>query len=208
MMRIRKPLPWLIAIVVVAASLSLLSLLVAKAGNEFTASSGAYARFHAAPVLPIGPSPGARISIQSTNFAHQYIVKNDTDNTVVVRWVDAGSSDLMKANATWVVHSGLANPSCRSFESGNNPGRYLRHSNFQLFVDPDIGGVFHQDATFCSRPGNSGQDVSFSSWNFPDRFIRHYNFTVYISNNSGSSAFDSPFSFAEDTSWTISPPWA
>ncbi|MFF8003995.1 AbfB domain-containing protein [Streptomyces sp. NPDC007917] len=29
----------------------------------------------------------------------------------------------------WIVRAGLANTSCLTFESANNPGQFLRHSN-------------------------------------------------------------------------------
>jgi len=92
---------------------------------------------------------------------------------VVVAPVTANSPATDKADATWVETAGLANPSCVSFESVNEPRSYLRHQNFQFHLQLNDGStLFSMDATFCPGPGNSGQGTSFQSVNFPGRYIR------------------------------------
>lgn len=55
MTHIRRLPPWLIAIFAVAASLSLISVLPARAGTEFTAGTGTAGSFQAAPAFQVTP---------------------------------------------------------------------------------------------------------------------------------------------------------
>jgi non-reducing end alpha-L-arabinofuranosidase len=165
---------------------------------------------YAAPAA-VGPAPGSRISLQATTSCctGDYLKHDDSDTKVVIASITSGSSSTAKADATWIVHAGLADSSCVSFESANDSGQYLRHSNFELYLNTNDGSSqFAQDATFCSQPGNSGRGVSLESWNFPSKFIRHYNFTVYIAGNGGSNAWDTGNLWSQDTSWLLASPWA
>jgi hypothetical protein len=155
--------------------------------------------------------PGPRVSVQATASGRSsyYIKHDDTDDGVVIAPVTAASSDTVKQDATFVETAGLANSSCVSFQSINKPDSYLRHQNFVLHLQPSDGStLFNQDATFCPQPGNSGQGVSFHSVNFPDRYIRTFNDTVYLASNGGTNDWDTPTSWAQDTSWLVAPPWA
>jgi hypothetical protein len=106
------------------------------------------------------------------------------------------------------VRAGLANSSCRSFESKNTAGNYLRHQNFQLFLHANDGSaLFASDATFCSQAGQNGQGNSFASSNYPTRYIRHYNNNVYIASDGGSNVFDATNLWADDVSWVVTAPW-
>ena len=138
-----------------------------------------------------------------------YIRHDDGDDRVVITEITQGSPSLAKADATWMVQAGLADSACISFESANDPGQYLRHSDFELYLEPDDGtSQFALDATFCPRPGNSGQGYSFESDNYPDKYIRHYNYVVYIASDGGSNPWDNNLSvWPEDTSWLITQPW-
>ena len=119
---------------------------------------------------PVGPTPGSRVSIQATTAccAADYLKHDDSDANVGISSITSSSSSTAKADATWIVHRGLADSSCVSFESANAPGEYLRHYNFELYLNSNDGSSqFAQDATFCSQTGNSGQGVSFGSLNYP-----------------------------------------
>ena len=163
-----------------------------------------------APVS-VGPAAGSRVSLQATTSCctGDYLKHDDSDTKVVIASITSGSSSTAKADATWIVHPGLAHSSCVSFESANNAGQYLRHSNFELYLNANDGtSQFAQDATFCSQPGNSGQGISFESWNYPAKFIRHYNFTAYIASDGGSNAWDATNLWSQDSSWLVASPWA
>jgi hypothetical protein len=106
------------------------------------------------------------------------------------------------------VRPGLADRLCVSFESANDPGYYLRHFDFEIYLGQDDGsGQFALDATFCRRPGNSGQDSSFESYNSPSMYIRHYDYVVYLASDGGSLQRDTPTLWPYDTTWQIIQPW-
>ncbi len=155
-------------------------------------------------------SPGSVISIASaspccTSFS---IAHDQGDNQVVITQVTAGSSQAVRADATWIVHKGLANGACISFESANAPGRYLWHHNFQLFLAVNDGSAkFASYATFCSQPGNSGQGYSFDAFNKPSLFIRNFELTVYTASNGGVFSWDTTTNWYYDTTWSIIRPW-
>jgi hypothetical protein len=156
-------------------------------------------------------APGSRISVRATTSCctGDYIRHDDSDNKVVISAITSSSSSTDKSDATWIVHAGLANSSCVSFESANDAGRYLRHSNFELYLTANDGSSqFAQDATFCPQGGLNGQGNSFQSVNYPNKYIRHFNFTVYIASDGGSNAWDSTTSYNDDTSWIVAAPWA
>ncbi|MCX4744717.1 alpha-L-arabinofuranosidase B [Kitasatospora sp. NBC_01287] len=155
-------------------------------------------------------APGSRISLQATTSCctGDYIRHDDSDTKVVISPVDSSSSATVKADSTWIVRAGLANSTCVSFESANDPGQYLRHSNFQLYLNAnDNTSLFAQDATFCPQTGQNGQGYSFQSVNYPDKYLRHFNYTVYTASDGGSNTWDSTTSWADDTSWLTAQPW-
>jgi len=162
------------------------------------------------------PSPSAtaapsRISIRATTACCTsfYIRHDDRDNRVVITQITPGSSATVKADATWIVQAGLANRSCVSFESANDPGDYLRHFDFELYLDPNDGSSqFAQDATFCPQVGNSGEGYSFQSVNYPYEYIRHYDYVVYIASDGGRNPWDASRLWPDDTTWLVSQPWA
>jgi hypothetical protein len=161
-----------------------------------------------APSTPF--TPGARISLQATTSCctGDYIRHDDADAKVVISPVDSSSSATVKADATWIVRAGLANSACVSFESANNPGQYLRHSGFQLYLNAnDNTSLFAQDATFCPQSGNSGTGYSFQSVNYPDKYLRHFNYTLYAASDGGSNAWDSATFWTDDTSWLVAQSW-
>lgn len=158
-----------------------------------------------------GLAPGSWVSVQATTACCTsfYIRHDDQDNRVVITQVTSASSGTDKADATWVVQAGLADRSCVSFESANQPGQYLRHYDFELYLEPSDGSAqFAEDATFCPRPGNSGQGYSLQSVNYPYKYIRHYDYVVYIASDGGSNPWDTPTLWPDDTTWRVDQPWA
>jgi hypothetical protein len=161
------------------------------------------------------PSPTAttapsRISIQATTACCTsfYIRHDDSDNRVVITQITPDSTATAKADATWIVQAGLADSSCVSFESANDPGYYLRHFDFELYLDPNDGSSqFAADATFCPQVGNSGEGYSFQSVNYPYEYIRHYDYVAYIASDGGANPWDTARLWPDDTTWLISQPW-
>lgn len=113
-----------------------------------------------------------------------------------------GTSATEKADSSFRVVVGLADKNCYSLESQNYPGKYLRHSNSRVRLDSrDNTRVFDEDATWCTRPGLSGQGVTLESFNFPGRYMRHANSEVWLAQPGGSLPSDAAASFNEDSSW-------
>ncbi|GAA3194027.1 AbfB domain-containing protein [Actinocorallia longicatena] len=123
--------------------------------------------------------------------------------------VTSGSDAVLKADATFVIRPGLAEPSCYSFESRNFPGHYLRHSAFRIRKDARDGGIlFDQDATFCAQPGRYGSgDVTLTSLNLPSSSLRHYDSEVWIAASGGTEPRDTTAHYSEDTTWRLAAPW-
>ncbi|MBB4905455.1 AbfB domain-containing protein [Actinophytocola algeriensis] len=118
--------------------------------------------------------------------------------------VDNGS-DTLKQDATYWVRPGLANATCVSFESRNFPGRYLRNAASRIRVDaPDGTSGYTADATFCPRSGWGA--TALESFNNPGAFIRHYGEAVYLARSGGPNPWDTPTSFAQDTTWAATIP--
>lgn len=94
------------------------------------------------------------------------------------------------ADQQWRVVPGLADSAGVSFESVSSPGRYLRHSGYNLRLDPNDGSsIFRADATFYPTAGLGDSSwTSFRSYNFPDRYIRHSGYALRIDVLSPSSS--------------------
>jgi hypothetical protein len=187
----------------------------ADTGEPATAAmTAAPSPSRSAPSRPTtGPpslTPGSRISIRATTACctTYYIRHDDGDNRVVITQLTSDSPGGYKADASWIVRAGLADSSCISFESANEPGQYLRHFDFELYLEPDDGShQFALDATFCPQPGNSGQGTSFESVNYPSMYIRHYDYVVYLAGDGGWNPWDTPVLWPYDSTWAVSQPW-
>jgi hypothetical protein len=79
---------------------------------------------------------------------------------------------------------GLANSAAGyvSFESVNQPGQYLRHSNFELVLARDDGtALLDRDATFKMTEGLADEwCTSFQSYNYPSQYLRHSGFELQL----------------------------
>ncbi|HYN96559.1 MAG TPA: AbfB domain-containing protein [Pilimelia sp.] len=89
-------------------------------------------------------------------------------------------------------------PGASRIQSYNFPDRYVRHSNFDVRLDPTAGAA--QDARFRLVPGlasgGSGQ-VSFESVSHPGHYLRHYGFDFVLAADDGSATFRSDATFRQ-----------
>ncbi|WP_084965094.1 AbfB domain-containing protein [Thermoactinospora rubra] len=131
------------------------------------------------------------------------------DGLAFTEVVTAAGPALLKADATFTVRRGLADPSCVSLESRNFPGHYLRHSQYRIRKDARDGtALFDADATFCAMgPLWGGSGVSLESLNYPGYHIRHYYSAVYLAGKDGAQAHDTASTYAEDSTWQVAAPW-
>jgi GH43 family beta-xylosidase len=86
------------------------------------------------------------------------------------------------ADSQFRIVPGLAGTGTVSLESTNFPGYYLRHRNFEMWVERSDGSAgFRADASFVRRAGlASSSGVSFESQNFPGRYLRHSSNLMYL----------------------------
>ncbi|MEU1087729.1 alpha-L-arabinofuranosidase B [Streptomyces sp. NPDC005892] len=151
---------------------------------------------------------GSSVSLRATTSCCTTSYLSHSGANVTTTALTSASSATDKANASWIVRPGLANSACRSFESRNTPGSYLRHQNYQLYLHAnDSTALFANDATFCSQAGVNGQGSTLTSYNFADRSIRHYNNTGYVASNGGSNTFDAAALWPDDVSWAVVAAW-
>ena len=68
------------------------------------------------------------------------------------------------------------------FRSQNYPNDLLRHSNYEIWKNPEQNTDLYQgDSTFIVRNGLEGLgSYSFESYNYPDYFLYHDNGLLYI----------------------------
>ena len=87
----------------------------------------------------------------------------------------ARAESALGPDSQWKIQPGLASPACVSFESSDQPGAYLRHSNALLWSDIFDGSAnFGKDATFCFRAPLSGADPAshaLESFNYPGNYV-------------------------------------
>lgn len=115
--------------------------------------------------------------------------------------ITATSPALDRADASWRLVPGLADPSCYTFESANIPGAVLRHAAGRIRLSHNDGGaLLAADATWCAFAGNSGTGVSFRSVNFPDHQLRHIQGELW-SAAKGQGWEGGEHSYEQDTSW-------
>ena len=157
--------------------------------------------------LTTGPAltSGSHISLRVTTACCNTRYIAHTGSTVNTQVVTGSSAQSLKQQASWIVHPGLGNSACWSFESVDSPGQYIRHSAWKLMVSANDGTkLMHEDATFCSLSAVSGNGNSFRSWSYPTHWIRHFNSLGYIANNGGPNAWDAQASFNDDVSFVVS----
>ncbi len=147
------------------------------------------------PTVDTGLTVGTRVGLAPASQPGLRVRHRDFVGRVDAIGPTSGVAD--RADSTFAVRAGLADPRCVSFESVNFPGYFLRHQNFQLLLHQrDGSGLFAADATFCPVTGLSGQHTSFRSLNFPDRYLRHREQRIYLDPIDGSAATRAAATFA------------
>lgn len=175
--------------------------------TENSVQANIVAAKYATTSLTSGPAltVGSSISLRATTSCCTTRYIAHTGSTINTQVVSSSSDTTLKQQASWIVHTGLSNSACFSFESKDTAGSYIRHYNFGLLLNANDGTKqFNEDATFCPQAGLNGQGNSIRSWSYPTRYFRHYSNVVYIASNGGVHAFDAAASFNDDASWVIS----
>ncbi|MCD0443383.1 family 43 glycosylhydrolase [Glycomyces sp. A-F 0318] len=94
----------------------------------------------------------------------------------------AGANTAMLADSQFRIVAGLAGSGTVSLESANYPGHYLRHRNYEIWVEQGDGSsLFRSDASFHRRDGLAdAAGESFEASNFSGRYLRHVDGLVYL----------------------------
>lgn len=155
-------------------------------------------RTDASKILPVGEYLSLRVVTEN----HTNKFARHSDGVGVTSIFDTRDNNEALQDGVFKVVLGLADASCYSFESQNQPGHYLRHSNYNIRLDAEQNNqLFREDATYCATSGLAGEGLSFSSYNYPNHFLRHAYGELMISDGS-----DFPMAFYEDASWEVVPP--
>jgi alpha-L-arabinofuranosidase B-like protein len=101
--------------------------------------------------------PGTKsVSLRSRNYPRRWMRHQNSRIKFDEYDQGAGVSELFANDASFEMVPGLAGK-CISFRSVNYPDRYIRHRNFELWIDvPDKSKLFTLDATFCQQPPRAG----------------------------------------------------
>jgi Alpha-L-arabinofuranosidase B (ABFB) domain/Glycosyl hydrolases family 2, sugar binding domain/Glycosyl hydrolases family 2 len=154
--------------------------------------------------LPLDQTRSLRVT--TAGFTDRYL--RHQDGLARTDVVTAASTPLLKADATFVVRRGLADPSCYSFEARNFPGSYLRHQAFRVRLSGNENtDLYRRDATFCAQPGTGAGSVRLASVNELGTSVRHYAEAVWVASNGGAHTYDNPVSYDADVSWSVAPAW-
>ncbi|MFF7484621.1 family 43 glycosylhydrolase [Streptomyces luteogriseus] len=94
--------------------------------------------------------------------------------------IEAGVTKL--ADSQFRVVPGLTGSGTVSLESANFPGYYLRHRNFEVWLEKNDGSTqFASDAAFRQRAGLADPaGVSYESANYPGRYVRHWEYLLNV----------------------------
>jgi Alpha-L-arabinofuranosidase B (ABFB) domain/Glycosyl hydrolases family 43 len=102
--------------------------------------------------------------------------------------IDANVTNL--ADSQFRIVPGLAGSGTVSLESTNFPGYYLRHRNFEVWVERNDGSqLFRGDASFLRRAGLAdAAAVSFEASNLAGRYLRQSQSLLYVQAVSDATA--------------------
>ncbi|MEO3924377.1 family 43 glycosylhydrolase [Micromonosporaceae bacterium B7E4] len=86
------------------------------------------------------------------------------------------------ADSQFRIVTGLAGSGTVSLESTNFPGYYLRHRDYEVYVERDDGSAqFRADASFLRRAGlASSAGISLEAQNVAGRYLRHRAGLLYV----------------------------
>ena len=116
---------------------------------------------------------------RSSNISDCHVY-HDSSNRVLI----ANNSTTMSLESSqWRIVPGIADSSCISLESVDNPGYYLRHYEGNIIISANDGTeIFKQDATWRIHEALDGLGgISLESYNITGAYMRHYNSYLMIS---------------------------
>jgi len=134
------------------------------------------------------------VTLKPSNFLDQAIRHRN-----YLGFISPIGNELDKADSTFKMVQGLADPNGVSFESVNYPGNYMRHEGYRIKLSAGNDPSFKADATFYKKTGLADPNQSsFESSNFPGYFVRHKNSELFIDPNNGSDLFKKDSTFKSE----------
>jgi len=117
--------------------------------------------------------------LRSYNISDCHVYYDSNGNVLLAN----ESTQMSLYSSQWRIVPGIADSSCISFESVDNPGYYLRHYCGNVIISQDDETqIFEEDATWRVCTGFADSNgVSFETYNFDDIYMRHYNGYLIIS---------------------------
>ncbi|MDH4392961.1 MAG: AbfB domain-containing protein [Aquabacterium sp.] len=134
---------------------------------------------------------GQAYSLESSLLANHYL-RTDSSALGVVQELSGASSLADRQSASFIARAGLADANCWSFESVGQPGRYLRHQNNRIRLDPNSAdSLYLNDATFCELPGRANSNgLTLESRNYAQYYLRHFTDLTVSIGTAGTGTFD------------------
>lgn len=128
---------------------------------------------------------GAFVTL-AANDQRDLLLRHDGDEVLMEASAEGGSE--------WKVVRGLANRNCVSFESRDDPTRYLRQSAFTFYREENDGtNAFALDATFCYRQpleGSGSTTFSLESANYPGYYVARSEGSVVLQESDETVEFE------------------
>jgi hypothetical protein len=125
------------------------------------------------------PGPGAGVSLLAAGSTGLRLRHQDFRMRLAT--IGPDSTRLARADASFIVHRGLADARCISLESVNYPGWFMRHEKFVLRLQAQQSSPgYRADATFCPQAVGPDADFRLRSVNFPDHFLTVRDAQVFL----------------------------
>ncbi|MGW5609171.1 glycoside hydrolase family 43 protein [Streptomyces sp. NPDC003753] len=154
----------------------------------------------------------------ATNGGYMPVLTTDPSNPAAYQRQASGSYTMggTKKRHGWIMNLTAAeesrvlarwpNTAVNRLQSYNFQDRYVRHTDFDVRIDPNVSPV--EDSRFRLRTGLTGSGtVSFESVNYPGYFLRHSNYDFQLVHNDGTAQFAADATFRQvaglaDPTWS------
>ncbi|MEU1182432.1 glycoside hydrolase family 43 protein [Streptomyces sp. NPDC005820] len=154
----------------------------------------------------------------ATGGGYMPVLTTDPSNPAAYQKQTSGSYGMggTKKRHGWILNLTAAEESrvlarwpgtaVNRLQSYNFQDRYVRHTNFDVRIDPGVSPA--EDARFRLRTGLTGSGtVSFESVNYPGHFLRHSGFDFQLAYNDGTAQFAADATFRQvaglaDATWS------
>ncbi|MFJ8631894.1 glycoside hydrolase family 43 protein [Streptomyces sp. NPDC093568] len=161
---------------------------------------------------------GLYLDQYASNGGYLPVVTTDPSDPAAYQKQASGSYNMggTKKRHGWILNMTAAeesrvlarwpNTAANRIQSFNFQDRYIRHTNMDVRIDPNVSPA--DDSRFRLRPGLAGSGtVSFESVNFPGYFLRHSNYDFQLVHNDGTPQFAADATFRQvaglaDSSWS------